>query len=116
MSIARRFLIVAAAVTGVLALAASPLSAASDSSSERAPVLRRPSAATAEGKMPQAATATAYSTEVPLVARIAPTAAVDCRRARLRCALHHSDRLRRRRRVRRLPASRFAAASQSILA
>ena len=78
MSIARRFLVVAAAVTGVFALAtASPLSAASDPSSERGPVLRRPNAATAEGKMPEAATATAYSTEVPLVARIAPTAAVD---------------------------------------
>lgn len=60
-----------------IALTAS-LASASDLSSERAPVLRRKAAATAsEGKTPQAAQATAYSTEVPLVARIAPTAAVD---------------------------------------
>ncbi|MDQ6892028.1 MAG: hypothetical protein M3167_05040 [Acidobacteriota bacterium] len=77
MRIVRRFLTVATAVAG-MAAAVSPLSAASDASSERGPVLRRPNAVVASaGKTPFAASATAYSTEVPLVARIAPTAATD---------------------------------------
>ncbi|HYK43366.1 MAG TPA: hypothetical protein VE007_13335 [Thermoanaerobaculia bacterium] len=76
MRIPRRSLIVASAVAGTLT-AAVPLSAASDISSDRGPLLRRPGAAASAGKTPQAATATAYSTEVPLVARIAPTAATD---------------------------------------
>ena len=76
MRIARGFFTVATAVAGMVA-AVSPLSAASDASSERGPVLRRPNAAVSAGKTPFAASATAYSTEVPLVARIAPTAAAD---------------------------------------
>ena len=78
MRIERLSLSIAAGVAAFL-VAVSPLSAASDQSSERGPVLRRPNAAvSASGeKTPLAAQATAYSTEIPLVARIAPTAAAD---------------------------------------
>ena len=58
-----------------IALLAAPLLAASDQPSERGPVLRRP-AASRSGIGPQSAKAqaAAYSTEIPLVTRIAPTA------------------------------------------
>jgi hypothetical protein len=63
---------------GIL-VAAAPLSAAPDPSSDRGPGLRRPVPA-ASARPPlssQEVLLTAYSTEIPLVAHIAPTAATD---------------------------------------
>ncbi|MEO8431843.1 MAG: hypothetical protein ABI592_10075 [Acidobacteriota bacterium] len=66
----------ALATIGIAAAASGAF--ASDLASDRAPVLRRIAAGPAStAKAPEAAQATAYSTEIPLVARIAPTAATD---------------------------------------